>query len=248
MKIREIIEYINTFASEKWQYSWDNSGLQVGDMNSDVTGVLLCVDVLADVIDEAIEKGCNLIISHHPLLFSGVKRITDDYKSDIIRKLIKNDISVYSSHTSFDVSEYSMNRYIASELGLTSLRYLDNISEMKCTFSVVAAKNCTFEGFADVFEGVNAENITIVNTQDGRMIINGTCFKSLSGKLTQKLHRINPENTVTVSECISADSHIGLGLIGDLPGKMPAEDVIHSVRNICASGVIKASRNYKGKK
>ena len=75
MKIREITTQIEDFAPLKYQESYDNSGIQVGDVNQEVKGVLLCIDITEEVVDEALRKGCNLIISHHPLIFGGIKKI-----------------------------------------------------------------------------------------------------------------------------------------------------------------------------
>jgi putative NIF3 family GTP cyclohydrolase 1 type 2 len=95
MKIKEIIHEIENFAPLKFQESYDNSGIQVGDSNRDVHGVLLCVDVTEAVLEEAIEKNCNLIISHHPLIFSGIKKIIPDNNiGKIIFKAIENHITI----------------------------------------------------------------------------------------------------------------------------------------------------------
>ncbi len=247
MKVRQIIEYINTFANEKWQYHWDNTGLQVGDMNTEVTGVLLCVDVLSDVIDEAINKGCNLIISHHPFLFSGIKRISDDYKSEIVKKLIKNDITVYSSHTAFDVCDLSMNHYIASSLGLDNVNYLDNLSEMKCFFSLAVTESA-WEAVEEVLNSVNAQNLSAVKTATGMINVTGSCFKSLYGKITRSIYKLDENAVITITDTVYTDTATGLGLMGTLPRKAPAEEVILKLKEIFECGTIKASRNYKDKK
>ena len=75
MTNREITDVIETVAPLSLQESWDNSGWQTGDPDAECSGVLLCVDVTPEIIDEAVDRGCNLIISHHPLIFKGVKQI-----------------------------------------------------------------------------------------------------------------------------------------------------------------------------
>lgn len=100
MKISDIIEKIEQIAPLNLQESFDNSGLQVGDTEQVATGVLLTLDITEAVIDEAIERCCNFVVSHHPLLFHGVKRISNgSWIERIITKAIKNDIVLYSVHT-----------------------------------------------------------------------------------------------------------------------------------------------------
>lgn len=247
MKISNVIGYINTFASEKHQYHWDNSGLQVGDRNAEVTGILICVDCLGDVIDEAIENNCNLIISHHPFLFSGVKRISDDYKSNIIKKLIKNDITVYSSHTAFDVCDYSMNHYVSRALGLENVDYLDNLPEMKCTFTATVSESSR-ESVIELMESVNAQNLSCVRNTDGNITVTGSCFKSLFGKITGSIYKLDETAVITSNDASYTDTATGLGIIGSLPQRTSAEEIILKLKEVFDCDVIKTSRNYKDKK
>lgn len=114
----KIIEYIRKIVPEEFQEDWDNSGYQVRIKN-ETDKVILCMDVTDRVIDRAIETGSKLIISHHPMIFTGVKSIDEDsYLGKNIIKLIENKISVYSSHTSLDVSDRGVNVALAEALGL----------------------------------------------------------------------------------------------------------------------------------
>lgn len=114
----KIIEYMRKIAPEEFQEDWDNSGYQVRIKN-ETDKVILCMDVTDKVIDRAIETGAKLIISHHPMIFTGVKSIDEDsYLGKNIIKLIENKISVYSSHTSLDVSDRGVNVALAEALGL----------------------------------------------------------------------------------------------------------------------------------
>ena len=124
-KIIEVITCIEKMAPLDYQESWDNSGLQVGDPNQDVKAVLLCVDITEATIDEAIAKGVNLIISHHPLIFRGVKKITGkNYIERVIIKAIQNNIVLYSAHTNMDKCVGGVNFRIAEKLGLKSIAVL----------------------------------------------------------------------------------------------------------------------------
>ncbi len=114
----KIIEYIRKIAPEEFQEDWDNSGYQVRIKN-ETDKVILCMDVTDRVIDRAIETDAKLIISHHPMIFAGVKSIDEDsYLGKNIIKLIENKISVYSSHTSLDVSDRGVNVALADAIGL----------------------------------------------------------------------------------------------------------------------------------
>src|SRR5690348_14410115 len=99
MKIAEIIQTIEEFAPLSWQESYDNAGLLIGDKSKACTGVLVCLDAIEEVIDEAIEKKFNLVVAHHPIIFSGLKKITGkNYIERTVIKAIKNDIAIYAAH------------------------------------------------------------------------------------------------------------------------------------------------------
>ena len=126
MKIKEIVSALERFAPLPLQDGFDNAGLQIGLTEAEATGALLCLDVTEAVLDEAIASGCNLIISHHPLIFKGYKSITGkDYVERCILKAIKNDIVIYSAHTNLDNVPGGVNFKIAEKIGLKNVRILD---------------------------------------------------------------------------------------------------------------------------
>ncbi|MBQ4145071.1 MAG: Nif3-like dinuclear metal center hexameric protein, partial [Clostridia bacterium] len=121
--VREIIEKIEELAPTYMAESWDNVGLMVGDLDKRVTTVFVCLDVTSDNVKGAIECGADLIVSHHPLIFSPVKRIVEqDVSGGILRNLIRNDISVYSAHTNLDNADGGMNDELASRINLVNIR------------------------------------------------------------------------------------------------------------------------------
>ncbi|MBQ8988741.1 MAG: Nif3-like dinuclear metal center hexameric protein [Prevotella sp.] len=125
MKIKEVLSALERFAPLPLQESWDNAGLQVGLTETEVSGALLCLDVNEAILDEAREKGCNLVVSHHPLLFRGLKTISD--LTDVqrtVRKAIRLDIAVISMHTNMDNAQGGVNWRIAEKLGLQDITYL----------------------------------------------------------------------------------------------------------------------------
>lgn len=125
MKVADICHIIEDFASLDKQESYDNSGLQVGDPQAEVSSVLLCLDINEAVMDEAIDLGCDMIISHHPLLFKGLKQVTG--KTSIERVLIKalqQGIAIYSGHTNVDAVREGVSAKMCEKLGLQQAVFL----------------------------------------------------------------------------------------------------------------------------
>lgn len=127
MKLKEIKSFLEGMAPLAVQESWDNSGLQIGCSDKDIHKVMVCLDLTEAVLDEAEAIGADLVISHHPLIFKGLKSISGStYQERCVRKAILSDIAVYSAHTSLDNILGGVNHRIASLLGLSSLRWLDS--------------------------------------------------------------------------------------------------------------------------
>ena len=119
MYIKEIISLIEDYAPLKFQASFDNSGLLCGNPERELTSILLCIDVTEEVIKEAIDKGHNLIISHHPLIFSGLKHITPaTYVERCVIDAIRHDITIYAAHTNMDVVSNGVSGRMADKLDL----------------------------------------------------------------------------------------------------------------------------------
>lgn len=131
MKVKDIAQLIETVAPLQLQEGYDNAGLQIGDPEQEVTGILTTLDVTEDTISEALSLGVNLIVSHHPLLFRGVKQINPkrDYISRVLMKAIKADIAIYSAHTNLDNAPRGVNYRIGQELGLQDIRPLAPLPE-----------------------------------------------------------------------------------------------------------------------
>jgi len=126
MKICEVTKYLETLAPLSSQESYDNSGLIVGSNDWELSNALICLDSLENVVDEAIQYNCNLIIAHHPIIFKAIKSITGkNYVEKVILKCIKNDIALYAIHTNFDNYKLGVNYEIGQRLGLNDLRVLD---------------------------------------------------------------------------------------------------------------------------
>ena len=123
MKISEILTFLEGKAPLAYQEDYDNSGLQCGNRQTQITGILICLDVTENVVREAKEKKCNLILSHHPVIFSPLRKITPDTTSGrVLTEAIRNDITIYSLHTNFDVLSDGINHTLSQKLGLQNLR------------------------------------------------------------------------------------------------------------------------------
>lgn len=129
--VKEVTDYLESIAPLSYQESYDNSGLITGNPQSEIRGILVCLDSTEDVIMEAIEKGCNLVIAHHPIIFSGLRKITGkNYVERTILLAIKNDISIYAIHTNLDNVSVGVNKMIGERLGLKNLKILSPKSSL----------------------------------------------------------------------------------------------------------------------
>ena len=125
MKVKDICSYLDTAVPLSFQESYDNSGLQVGDPESRITSALVALDVTETLLDEAVTGGYGLILTHHPLIFSPLKKITGKTSIErIVVKAVKNDISIYSCHTNLDVMFNGVSRKMAEKIGLQNIRVL----------------------------------------------------------------------------------------------------------------------------
>lgn len=130
--LKDVMTVIEDFAPLQYQESYDNAGLQVGDPEQELTGILLVVDITEGAIREAIEKHCNLIVSHHPLLFHGLKQITpQNYVARCVMMAVKHNIALYASHTNMDKVFNGVSFKMAEHLHLNKVSFLSTEGEEK---------------------------------------------------------------------------------------------------------------------
>ena len=126
MKIKEVYGALERFAPLPLQEDWDNAGLQVGLTEAEVSGALLCLDVTEKIVREAMAKGCNLIVSHHPVIFRKLAQVSDnDMVQRVVMMAVKNDITIISMHTNLDSAFGGVNHEMAERLGLQNIRFLN---------------------------------------------------------------------------------------------------------------------------
>lgn len=177
MKLRDLINEIEAKYPLLLQYEWDNSGLNVGDENGDINSILLTLEVTEEVIDEAISKNIDLIISHHPFLFSKLNKLNNsDLKGRMIYKLIRNNISVYCMHTNLDIAYDGLNDYFLRLLNIekssilcyegTHNDYLDNIPYGLGRISIFDKHTTVGEVFSILKNVLPTNDIRIIGNPD----------------------------------------------------------------------------------
>ncbi len=125
--VQNILEIVNEIAPFEKAEPWDNVGLLAGSKTNEVTGILCALDFTLDVLKKAEEIGANLIITHHPILFSAKKRLTeDDYEGRLLCEMIRKHINLIAAHTNYDVAEGGVNDVLAKQLGLQNIRTVEN--------------------------------------------------------------------------------------------------------------------------
>ncbi|MFM7015169.1 MAG: Nif3-like dinuclear metal center hexameric protein [Bacteroidota bacterium] len=129
MQLKEIIQFLEEKAPLSLQESYDNSGLICGNPSMEIKGAIICLDSTEDVIEEAIRHGYNLVIAHHPIVFTGLKKLNGkNYIERTIIKAIKNDIAIYAIHTNLDNVKHGVNAQIAKKIGLINCQVLSPIT------------------------------------------------------------------------------------------------------------------------
>ena len=237
-KIKDLIKELEFIAPPSLQEGYDNSGLIVGNQEASVTGVIFCLDSTEDVIQEAIDKDCNLIIAHHPIVFSGLKRFTgSDYVQRSIIHAIKNDIAIYAIHTNLDNVLYQgVNEKICHKIGLSNLKILAPKSD------ILSIEICCTNSAADLTRDLN--NAVSNNELSGKET-NFTCIEGerqtlIKGQFPKVLKGLVSSLCNTYQSSISSgpiftnihgkSSKIGSGMIGILEEELPVEDFLHRLK------------------
>lgn len=271
MKISEIISLIEEVAPISLQESYDNAGMQVGDKTQEATGALLCIDVTEDVIDEAIQQGINLVISHHPLLFKGLKSITGrSYIERVVIKAIKNDIAIYSAHTNLDNAIGGVNFKIAEKLQLKNVQILSPMKDSLLklvvfvpTIAVEAVRNtmlsagagkignydmCSYNmngyGTFRACEGANPYCGEIGEVHKEEEIRVEVILPNYNkDKVIGAMLKSHPyqEPAYDIIKLENVNAYAGSGVVGELNEEMEAEDFLKMVKELFNIGAIKYS-------
>jgi dinuclear metal center YbgI/SA1388 family protein len=276
MKISDIIAVLEQMAPLAYAEDFDNVGLLTGNTTTEATGVMVCHDVLESVLDEAIAKNCNLVVCFHPILFSGLKKITGkNYVERAVIKAIKNDMAIYAVHTALDNHKQGVNKIFCDALGLVNTKVLipkenyiyklvtytipENHEKLRnALFNAGAGNIGNYENCSFASQGIgtyqgNADS----NPQIGQpgdfmeareMKLEVTFEKHLEGKIVKALfdNHIYEEVAYEIYQLQNRHQNIGLGMTGELPQPMDEKEFLLFVKDKMQAEGIRHSA-YTGK-
>lgn len=271
MNVKEVMIHLEELAPLAYTEDFDNTGLLVGDINTIVTGILVTLDTLEKVVDEAIETNCNLIVSFHPIIFSGLKKLTGKtYVERVVLKAIKNDINIVAVHTSLDNSFKGVNAMICQTLGLQNKRILipkkDTIKKLvtyvpmdeidgvkKALFEAGAGTignydNCSFttEGFGS-YKGNSISNpvkgLRNVLHTENEIQLSVTFPKHCEDIIIKALHNSHSYEEVAfeVTTLENTNQHIGMGMIGEFQNAMSGVAFLKFLKDKMNTGCVRHS-------
>jgi dinuclear metal center YbgI/SA1388 family protein len=271
MKIKELFPILQEMAPLEYAEDFDNVGLLVGNAENETTGILVCHDALENVIDEAIAKNCNLIVCFHPIIFSGLKKITgSNYVERVVLKAIKNDIAIYAVHTALDNHPEGVNKIFCDALGLINTKILvpksnfiqklvtftipENADKVrKALFEAGAGKignysECSFSstGIGSYKGNENSNPVIGIKgklSQEPEVKIEVTFEKHLQSKILKALfaNHTYEEVAYEIYDLQNTHQNIGLGMIGELKTPMNETDFLNFVKTKMQCGSIRHS-------
>ena len=276
MKLKEITAILEQMAPLAYAEDFDNVGLLVGNPHANITGILVCHDALENVIDEAISKSCNLLVCFHPIIFSGMKKITGkNYVERVIIKAIKNDIAIYAVHTALDNHQDGVNKIFCDALGLVNTRILipkkdfirklvtytipENADKVRNALFAQGAgtignyDHCSFnsEGFNTYVP--NEDSHPAIGEKGKMTIGNEICievtFKQYQQDAILKAlfeNHVYEEVAYELYGLLNEYQHIGLGMIGELETALSENDFLQMVKENMKSDGIRHTQ-FTGK-
>lgn len=276
MKISKILDILENMAPLGYAEDFDNVGLLTGNADKNATGILVCHDALEQVIDEAITKTCNLIVCFHPILFSGLKKITGkNYVERAIIKAIKNDIAIYAVHTALDNHSQGVNKIFADALGLTNTKILvhkegfirklvtytipeNHIQLRNALFNAGAGsignyENCSFNSTGQgTYQGNQFSNPEVGQRGEfmeaNEIKVEVTFEKHLEARILKALfaNHVYEEVAYEIYTLQNRHQNIGLGMTGELPEPLDESVFLEYVKSRIKTGGIRHS-TFTGK-
>ncbi len=269
--IKEVTNYIEELAPLQYAENFDNIGLLVGNYKTKVTGILVTLDTLEETVEEAIAKKCNLIVSFHPIIFSGLKKLNgNNYVERVVLKAIKNDIAIYATHTALDNSNNGVSAKICEVLGLQNNQILlpkkglikklttyvpeDNAEKLRASLfnagggNIGNYDNCSFNiSGIGTYRGNENSNPTIgekgKNHQEKETFISLIFESKNEQKILQSLFENHPYEEVAY-DIVSLDNQhqdIGMGMIGELSSEMSEKNFLKFVKSAMKTNCIRHS-------
>ncbi|GAB5410336.1 MAG: Nif3-like dinuclear metal center hexameric protein [Balneolaceae bacterium] len=220
--IRHISTFLNQWAPPNVKLDYDNVGLLVGDPDNEVSSILTCLDVTDEIVAEAIKKGCELIVAHHPLIFNKIGSINPtNEQGRIIYKLIKNDIGLLVAHTNLDAALDGVSFVLANILGLDNLSFLDKSYAISRKIKLVTDEEDA-EAVLKILNYYSAEEahyFEVENREHGLKCFEAIIDKHLVADLRAGLKKegLLKAGSFQVTELASTSQNFGLGVIGEYP-------------------------------
>ncbi|CAL2077887.1 NGG1p interacting factor NIF3 [Tenacibaculum dicentrarchi] len=271
MQIKDVTNYIEELAPLAYAESFDNVGLLIGDYSTKVTGVLVTLDTLEKTVDEAIAKNCNLIVSFHPIIFSGLKKLNGkNYVERVVLKAIQNNIAIYATHTALDNVNNGVSAKICEVLGLENCQTLipkkgiikklttyvpiENAEKLRTKLFEAGAgnignyNNCSFnsEGIT-TYQGNENSNPRIGEKgefiSEEEIAISVTFINNLEGKILKTLFNNHPYEEVAYEIITLDNSHqnIGMGMIGEFKTPMNEHEFLSFVKKTFKTDCVRHS-------
>ncbi|RCW90170.1 Nif3-like dinuclear metal center hexameric protein [Winogradskyella arenosi] len=260
MIIQDVINHLHNLAPLAYAEDFDNVGLLVGNKNEKVTGVLVTLDTLEAVVDEAIENQCNLIVSFHPIIFKGLKKLTGKtYVERVVIKAIQHNIAIFSIHTALDNAFQGVNDIICNQLGLINKKVLipqsgtikklqtyvpkaDAEALRTALFKTGAGSLGHYESCSFNMEGqgtflANDDANPVIGKKgklhtESETAISITFKKHLESTVLRTLFDAHPYEEVAyeITTLENSNQHIGIGMVGELEHEMPAEACLKFIK------------------
>ena len=271
IKTGELCSYLDAVVPLSLQESYDNSGLQVGRPEKEIEAALITLDVTEEVLEEAVSKGCGLIISHHPVIFKGLRKLAWSSPVErIIARAIRNDIAIYSAHTNLDMLGTGVSRKLAEKLGLSDIRVLQPLKGRLLklvTFvpfeHLERVRNAVFEAGAGFIGNYDCCGFTVVGKgsfragegtnpfvgEKGEMHFENeerfetVLFSHLKGKVIKALLEAHPYEEVAYDlyKLENDNTDLGLGCYGYLPEAISDRDFLALVAEKLQAGGLRHS-------
>lgn len=275
MQIKDITNYIEKIAPLSYAESFDNVGLLIGNYETEITNVLVTLDTLEETVDEAIAKNCNLIVSFHPIIFNGLKKINgNSYVERVVLKAIQHNIAIYATHTALDNSNNGVSAKMAEVLGLQHTRILipkKNSIKKLTTYVPVAEANdlrealfnagagnignydhCSFNVIGKGSYRGNENTNPTVGKKGELMFEDETCisviFESyLESKIIKTLfkHHSYEEVAYEVITLNNTNQNVGMGVIGEFDTAMNELDFLNFIKKTFKTGCVRHSKLLK---
>lgn len=271
MIVQDVINHLEELAPLAYAEDFDNVGLLVGNKKQEVTGVLVTLDTLEAVVEEAITKKCNLIVSFHPIIFKGLKKITGkNYVEQVVIKAIKNDIAIFSMHTALDNAQHGVNNMICNKLELGNKQILipqnktikklttyipkNEAEQLRAVLFEIGAgslgnySDCSFnvEGYGTFKGNANSNPVKGEKNQqhtETETKISITYTKHLEAKVLKTLFKTHPYEEVAY-EIITIENknqNIGMGMLGEFKNPMNENQFLAHLKTKMNTGYIRHS-------